>query len=150
MSFTDEEIARIAHGAAVELAIVQGRPAVPPWTSLAKEAQKAEAALARIARHGATPEVVHEQRMQDDPELPAFDQLEPGDQAKDYLFAGICAAMNQASDVKTRAENEQRALEESARRTAQFATGNASLPFGGATPIIQELHPQPPAQAQED
>jgi len=148
MSFTDEEIAQIAHGAAVELAIVLGQPALGPWRSLDPNARGNEVFLVKIARYGATPEVVHEHRMQLDPDLPPFDQLLPEDRAKDYLFAGVCAAMNRASDVKTRAENEQAALAEAARVVAATAGGNE--PFGGAQPSAVELAPQPPAPTKED
>lgn len=147
MSFTDEDIARIAHGAAVELAVVLGGPAVPPWSSAPPKQVAAEATLVKAARFGASPEAVHEKRMQLDPDLPPFDQLSPGDRAKDYLFAGICAAMNEASDVKTRAENEQLALAEAERVTGNQAHRGA--PFGGAQPIGVEA-PRAPAQGSRE
>lgn len=144
MSFTDEEIARIAHAAAVELAIVLGDPAMPPWASVDSNTRGNETYLVKAARFGATPEAVHSQRMQRDPDLLPFDQLPPGDRAKDYLFAGICASMNAASDIKARAENEQRAIAEAQRQVA-----NSNQPFGGALPVAVELVPQPP-QRRED
>lgn len=162
MSFTDEEIARIAHGAAVELAIVLGDPAMPPWSSFPKDQQDGVISGVKAGRHGATPEALHEKWVNEKlaagwtfgetkdaeakthPLLVPFDQLPPGDRAKDYLFAGICAAMNQAGDIKARAENEQLAIAE-----AQKATASPNLPFGGAMPVVAELAPQPP-QRRED
>ena len=146
MSFTDEEIARIAHGAAVELAIVLGGPAVQPWASLDPNVRGNEIHLVKAARYGATPEAVHEQRMQLDPDLVPFDQLPPGDRAKDYLFAGVCTAMNAAADVKARAENEQRALEEAAERVRRQDGQNQSF-TGDNLVIAAELPAQPPREA---
>jgi hypothetical protein len=144
MTFTNEEIARIAHGAAVELAVVLGEPALPPWASLDPKIVAQTTTLVRVARFGASPEAVHEQRMQLDPELMPFDQLPPGDRAKDYLFAGVCAAMNQAADVKARAENEQRAIADSLVAVAAFAAENEPL---GSPLVTVDLQPTPPAQA---
>src|SRR3982750_2214031 len=131
MSFTDEQIARIAYAAVRELQQILGDDASLPWTSLDSNVRGNEIYLVQVARFGASPEVVHERRMQLDPELLPFDQLPPGDRAKDYLFAGICAAMNKAADVKTRAENEQLALREALSLVQ--ATGTGNQPFGGAT-----------------
>lgn len=142
MSFTDEEIARVAWEAARALADVLDPDApVPPWSSVHPDHVADEVRLVKAARHGATPEAVHEQRMQLDPQMLPFDQLPPGDRAKDYLFTGICVAMNQAADIVTQAKNNALALEEAARMTADTSF-NASLPFGGATPQVVEL-PQP-------
>lgn len=146
MSFTDEQIARIAHGAAVELAIVLGAPAVPPWSSLDSNARGNAVHLVKAARFGATPEAVHTQRMQLDKTLLSFEQLPPEDRAKDFLFTGICSAMHVAADVVTQAKNDALALEEAARTTADTSF-NASLPFGGAPPKTIELpQPQRPRQ----
>lgn len=144
MSFADEEIARIAHGAAVELTVVLGAPALPAWSSLDPNTRGNEVYLVRAARHGATPEAVHERRMQLDPDLVPFDQLPPGDRARDYLFAGICTAMNAAADVRTRAENEQLAIKEALQQAASL-----NQPFGGAAPIAVELEARPPQRQEE-
>lgn len=148
MSFTDEEIARIAHGAVRELAVVLGATPAPPWVSLDSNARGNEVHLVRAARFGATPEAVHAQRMQLDETLLPFEQLPPEDRARDFLFAGICSAMHAAADVVTRARNDALALEEAARNTADTSF-NASLPFGGATPQVFELAPQQPQRREE-
>lgn len=161
MSFTDEQIARIAHGAAAELAIVLGDPAMPPWSSFPKDQQDGVISGVKAGRYGATPEALHEKWVTEKvaagwtlgavkdattkthPLLVPFDQLPPGDRAKDYLFAGVCAAMNQAADVVTVAANEQAAIAEA---LSAFATdGSNNAPFGGATPIAVQA-PQPPAE----
>lgn len=147
MTFTDKEIARVAHAAAVELATVLGDPALPGWSVAPSKDLAQEMTLVKAARFGASPEAVHEQRMQLDPDLPPFDQLPANDRAFAHLFAGVCTAMNKAADVKTRAENEQRALEESVERVAAFSAGNAALPFGA--PPIEIQAPQAPQAPQE-
>lgn len=165
MSFTDEQIARIAHEANRALQQVLGDDQVsPPWDQASQHDKDMSAAGAKIARHGASPEVLHDSWMRDKlaagwvhgeikdatakthPLLVPFDELPPGDRAKDYLFAGVCAAMNKAADVVTRAENEARALAESARVTANQALSAGDGTFGGRPPIPVQL-PQPPATA---
>lgn len=144
MSFTDEQIARVAWDAARALADVLDPDApLGPWSSVHPDWAADEIKLVKAARYGATPEAIHEQRMQLDPELLPFDQLPPEDRAKDYLFAGVCTAMNAAGDVVARAENERLAIREALERTAALGSGNQPL---GAEPIAIEV-PQPPERA---
>lgn len=149
MSFTDEEIARIAHAARRELDQVGDFTPALPWSSLPQDQRDVEVTLVRNARYGASPEVIHERRMAADPDLVPFDQLPPAERAYDYLFVGICAAMNEASDVKTRAENDQRALAEARALVNQQPGSNTNLPFSGAAPVAIEASARPPAQAPE-
>lgn len=163
MSFTDEEIARIAHEANRALQQVLGDsaiPVAPTWDQFPKDQQDGVISGVKAGRYGATPEALHEKWMAEKqavgweygevkdaeakthPLLVPFDQLAPGDRAKDYLFAGICVAMNKASDIKTRAENEQLAITESLAQAAKLA--NSNQPFGGATPIAVDVAAQPP------
>lgn len=174
MSFTDEQIARIAHAAIRELQQILGDKQIPPpWDHVSEHDREMSIASARIGRHGASPEVLHEQwatkkqaagwtpgetkdaEAKTHPLLVPFDQLPPGDRAKDYLFAGICTAMNAASDVKARAENELLALAEAEELTRRQAQNQAlrpgHTPFDGATPIaIDAAEARPPKRAQED
>src|SRR3982751_2490853 len=124
MSFTDEQIAEIAHEANRALQGILNDPAVPvapPWSQFPEEERQGVISGVKAGRYGASPEVLHEKWMNEKladgwtlgetkdveakthPLLVPFDQLPPGDRAKDYLFAGVCAAMNKAADVKTRA-----------------------------------------------
>jgi hypothetical protein len=144
MSFTDEQIAQIAHEAGRELSLVLGDEPDGSWTGLDPDVQKQEATLAQAARYGATPEAIHEKRMESDSNLQPFDQLPPGARAYDYLFAGICAAMSTASDIKTRAENDQLALAEAANQLTRL--GEANQPFGGATAVPIQA-PQSPERS---
>lgn len=161
MSFTDEQIARIAHEANRALQQVLGDDQIsPPWDQASQHDKDVSAAGAKAGRYGATPEALHEKWVAEKlaagwtfgvvkdatakthPLLVPFDQLPPGDRAKDYLFAGVCTAMNQAADVKARAENDQAALKES---LANVAAAGLNAPFGGATPLPVQA-PQPPAE----
>jgi hypothetical protein len=168
MGFTDEQIARIAHEANRALQGILTDSNVPvdvPWEQYPPELQHRAVTAVKAARYGATPEAVHESWMQTlltdgwtlgetkdataktHPDLVPFDQLPPGDRAKDYLFAGVCAAMNQASDIKTRAENEAQAISEAVSKAAAF--NGASQPFGGATPVTVQV-PRPPEESVSD
>lgn len=168
MSFTDEEIARIAHAANRELQLVLGDEQVPAsWDQASDHDKELSVAGVRIGRHGASPEVLHEKWVTEkqaagwafgdvedaeaktSPLLVPFDQLSPVDRAKGYLFAGICTAMNQASDVKTRAENDQRALAEALALVNQQPGANTNLPFAGAAPVAIDAAARRPAQAPE-
>lgn len=145
MSFTDEEIARIAHEANRALQGVMAGVSGwgSSWSSLDQATQDSEVELVKAARYGASPEVIHEKRMEDDPDLVPFDQLPPGDRAKDYLFAGVCAAMNKAADVKMKAENDQAALVAAADRVANIPAAQLL----GRSVIPAQSAPQPPERA---
>jgi hypothetical protein len=153
MSFTDEQIARIAHGAAVELAIALGQPALAPWSSYPADKRAADATVVKVARFGAPPAAIYMAYRQLDPEMPEFDTLSPEEQAEYYLFSGVCVAMNAAADVRTRHENELLALRE-AEQLVQNGGGNQPLrpgaaPFGGLPPVLVQA-PQPPTRATEE
>lgn len=169
MSFTDEEIARIAHEANRALQQVLGDEYVsPPWDQASDEDHAVSAAGAKVARYGAPPNVLHDVWVREKlaagwtygetkdaeakthPLLVPFENMPPEEQAKDYLFSGVCVAMNAASNAKTRAENSQLELEQAERLVASGG-GNlplqaGALPFGGMPPVLIE---QPVAQPPE-
>lgn len=149
MSFTNEDVARIAHEAGRTLADVLGADPGPPWASLGDDRRDQLTALAQIGRHGATAEVLHAERVKDDPELAPFDQLSPGDQAKDYLFVGVCVAMNQAAEIKDRAENADRAQKDAVANALGVSPQAAAvrMPFGGAAPVVVQAAAQEPERA---
>lgn len=149
MSFTDEEIAQVAHAAAVELANVLGVASLPPWSSLDPNARGNATYVAKVARYGATPEAVHSTRMQVDPELAPYDNLPPEDQALDYLLAGVCAAANKAGEGIQRVANAKLSLEEAAALVARQAEQNQALGTGAAMPFGSDIPPQPPVTVQE-
>jgi hypothetical protein len=169
MSFTDEEIARIAHEANRALQQVLGDEQIsPPWDQASDEDHAVSAAGVKIARYGAPPRVLHDVWMREKlaagwtygevkdaeakthPLLVDFDNLPPAEQAKDYLFSGVCVAMNAASDVKTRAENEQLKLADAEKLVAAGGGNQAlttgAMPFDGLPPVLVQVPAQPPAQ----
>jgi hypothetical protein len=171
MSLTDEQIAQVAHEANRALQQVLGDERIsPPWDQASEEDHAVSAAGAKIARYGAPPAALHDAWMREKlaagwtygevkdteakthPSLVPFDSLPPEEQAKDYLFSGVCVALNAASHVITRAANERLALEE-AEQLVNAGGGNQALqpgaaPFGGLPPVLVQA-PRPPAQLEE-
>lgn len=166
MSFTDEQIAQIAYEANRALQQVLGEEQLsPPWDQASQHDKDVNAAGAKVARYGAPANVLHDVWVREKlaagwtygetkdaeakthPLLVPFDSLSPEDQAKDFLFVGVCSAMNTASDVKTRHENSALTLAEALQRVkdgnANQALGTGA-PFGGAQPI---MIPAPPERA---
>jgi len=171
MSFTNEQIAQVAHNATRALQSQIDDTPLPPWPDLGADLQEAATATAAIARYGAPPAAVHDAWVRamlqagwtvgdvrdtgakTDPAMVAFDSLTPTDQARDYLICGVSTAMNAAANVRTRAENDALALQE-AEQLVSNGGGNrplqpGSLPFGGMPPVFVELQPQQPATPEE-
>jgi hypothetical protein len=173
MSFTDEQIAQIAHEANRALQQIldsAGVPVAASWDQFPEEERAGVIAGAKVARYGAPPAALHDAWMREKlaagwtygevkdtkakthPSLVPFDSLPPEEQAKDYLFSGVCVALNAASHVITRAANERLALEE-AEQLVNAGSGNQALqpgaaPFGGLPPVLVQA-PRPPAQPEE-
>lgn len=170
MSFTNEEIAHIAHDAARALQSILADPSIPvsvPWDQLPDESKKICESGVKVARNGASPEILHE-RWADEkraagwthgetkdaeakthPLLVPFDRMSPGDQAKDILFAAICSAMNQAAEIKDRAENADRAQKDAVANALGVSpqAAAARMPFGGAAPVVVQAAAQEPERA---
>lgn len=178
MSFTDEQIARIAHEAGRTLQQILDDPnnaVAPPWEQFDEEQRQAVIKGVQIARYGAPPRVLHDAWVREKlaagwtygetkdaevkthPLLVDFDSMPPAEQAKDYLFSGVCVAMNAAADVRQRAENDALALQE-AEKLVAGGGGNMALqpgaaPFGGLPPVLiqapVEATAQPPRTREE-
>jgi len=175
MSFTDEEIAQIAHEAGRALQKILDNPSnaiSPPWDQFDEEQRAGVISGVKIARYGAPPRVLHDNWVREKlaagwtygevkdaeakthPLLVDFDSLPPEEQAKDYLFSGVCAAMNAAADVRQRAANDALLLSDAEKLVASGggnqALGPGSLPFAGMPPgLVQVPVAQPPANAEE-
>lgn len=165
MSYTNDEISHIAHDAGRVLQTILADPNIPlspPWEQVSDESRSIAETGVRIARHGATPEVLHEKWMEEkqaagwtygkvkDPEakttplLVPFDELTPGDQAKRILFVAICSAMNRAGEIKDRVENAARAQQDAVNALGLVSPATR-MPFGGASPIVVQA--QEPGRA---
>lgn len=174
MTYTDEQIAEIAHEANRALQRILGDPGIPvapTWSQFPEDQQAGVVAGVKIARHGAPPNVLHDSWMRDKfaagwtygetkdveakthPSLVPFDSLSPADQAKDFLFSGVCVAMNAAAGVTTRHANDQLSLQEAEQLVrsggGNQAIGPGSAPFGGLPPVLVQA-PQPPERATEE